>query len=69
MIFKIAFFAVLGILFIIESTFIVNYINGIRTGHAGVFLMVGTVFVYMLTCIPDLKNSNKPDKYRYRYYM
>jgi len=67
MIFKIVFFAVLGILFIIESTFIVNYINGIQTGHAGVFLMAGTVFVYMLTCIPDLKNSNEPN--RYRYYM
>lgn len=69
MIFKIVFFAVLGILFIIESTFIVNYINGIQTGHAGVFFMVGAVFVYMLTCIPDLKNSNELDKYRYRYYM
>ena len=67
MIFKIVFFAVLGILFIIESTFIVNYINGIRTGFPGIFLIVGSVFVYMLTCIPDLKNSNKPDKYR--YYM
>nr|DAP32892.1 MAG TPA: hypothetical protein [Caudoviricetes sp.] len=69
MIFKIAFFAVLGILFIVESTFIVNYINGIRIGCPGVFFGIGIVFVYMLTCIPDLKNSNKPDKYRYRYYM
>lgn len=55
MMLKMAFFAVLGILFMIEVTFIVNYINGIQTEHADVFFMVGVVFVYMLICMPDFK--------------
>ncbi len=67
MIFKSIYFAVIGLLSLFEVVYIVRFINGgvKLAGCPGGFLLFAVILVFMIGSIPELKNSERPDRYRY----
>lgn len=68
MIVKGIFFAVIGFLSLFEIVYIIRWINGgvQSAGCPGVFFLFGAILVFMISCIPDIVNKERPDRY---YYM
>lgn len=67
MIFKTIFFAVIGCIPLYEITYIVMWINGgvASAGCPGLFFMFGIVLIFMISCIPDIRDNERPNRWRY----
>lgn len=67
MIIKSIFFAVIGFLSLFEVVYIIRYINGgvTEAGYPGTFFLFGAILFFMISYIPDMKNHEKPNRWRY----
>lgn len=67
MIIKSIFFAVIGFLSLFEIIYIIRWINGgvTEAGCPGLFFLFGVILIFMISYIPDMKNHEKPNRWRY----
>lgn len=67
MIFKTIFFAVIGCLSLYEIVYIVQWVNGgtASAGCPGLFFMFGVILIFMISCIPDIRDDERPNRWRY----
>lgn len=67
MIFKTIFFAVIGCLSIYEIIYIVRWVNGgvASAGCPGLFFMFGVILIFMISCIPDIRDDERPNRWGY----
>ena len=67
MILKTIFFAVIGCLSLYEIIYIVRWINGgvSSAGCPGLFFMFGVILIFMISCIPDIRDYERPNRWRY----
>ena len=67
MILNIIFFAVTGALSLFEIVYIIRWINGgvTEAGCPGLFFLFGVILIFMISYILDIRDSKKPNRYRY----
>ena len=67
MIFKTIFFAVIGCLSLYEIIYVVMWINGgaASVGCPYLFFMFGIILIFMISCITDIRDDERPNRWRY----
>lgn len=67
MIFKTIFSAVIGCLSLYEIIYIVMWINGgvASAGYPSLFFLFGIILIFMISCVPDIRDNERPNRWRY----